>query len=149
MSISIEFFSSDDLEEGARLYRTVFNEPPWNDDWTIETARTRLAQVIETPGYRGCSATLDENLVGLVMGNLEQWYTGNHFYLKEMCVHPFQQRCGIGTMLMEYLLEELQSEDVEQVYLLTMQESPARTFYEDNAFSLDEQMGVQSLQLEP
>ena len=149
MSISIESFPITKLDEGARLYRTVFNEPPWNDDWTIETARTRLAQIIETPGYRGYSATLDEKLVGLVIGNHEQWYTGNHFHLKEMCVSPSQQRRGTGTMLMEHLIEELQSENVEQVYLLTMQESPARAFYEDNGFALDEQMGMQSLQLEP
>ena len=149
MSISIDFFPSDNLEEGARLYRAVFNKPPWNDDWTIETAQMRLAQITETPGYRGYSATLDEDLVGLVMGNLEQWYTGNHFYLKEMCVRPFQQRRGIGTMLMEYLIEELQSENVERVYLLTMQESPAREFHEDNGFSINEQMGMQSLQLDP
>lgn len=83
------------------------------------------------------------------MGNLEQWYTGKRFYLKEMCVCSSQQRRGIGTMLMEYLIEELQSEDIERVYLLTMQESPARTFYEDNGFYLNEQMGMQSLQLEP
>ena len=149
MTISIDFFPRDNLEEGARLYRTVFNEPPWNDEWTAETAQTRLLQITETPGYKGYSTSLDEELVGLVMGNLEQWYTGEHFYLKEMCVRPSQQRRGIGTMLMEYLIEELQSEDVERVYLLTMQESPARAFYEENGFFLNEQMGMQSLQLEP
>ena len=149
MTISIDSFPRDNLEEGARLYRTVFNEPPWNDQWTVETAQIRLSQIIETPRYRGLSASLDEELVGLVMGNLEQWYTGEHFYLKEMCVRPTQQRRGIGTMLMEHLVEELQSEGVKRVYLLTMQESPARAFYEENGFYLDEQMGMQSLQLEP
>ncbi len=83
------------------------------------------------------------------MGNIEQWYTGEHFYLKEMCVRPSEQRRGIGTLLMEYLLDELQSEDVERVYLLTMRESPARAFYEENGFYLADQMGMQSLQLEP
>lgn len=50
---------------------------------------------------------------------------------------------------MEHLIEALQSEDIERVYLLIMRGSPARAFYEENGFYLDEQMGMQSLQLEP
>ncbi|WP_122088642.1 GNAT family N-acetyltransferase [Halalkalicoccus subterraneus] len=149
MTISIDSFSRDNLDEGVRLYHTVFNEPPWNDEWTVETARRRLSQIIETPGYRGYSASFRGELVGLVMGNLEQWYRGKRFYLKEMCVCPSQQRRGIGTTLMEHLVEKLRNESVERVYLLTMQESPARAFYEKNGFHLNEQMGMQSLQIEP
>lgn len=149
MSLAIDSFQRDKLEDGARLYRTVFNEPPWDDNWTLESAQTRLSEIIETPGYRGYSASLDEELVGLVMGNLEQWYTGEHFYLKEMCVRPSRQRRGIGTTLMEYLTRDLREDGVERVYLLTMQESPAREFYETNGFRLNEQMGMQSLQLGP
>lgn len=149
MSLAIDSFQRDKLEDGARLYRTVFNEPPWDDNWTLESAQTRLSEIIETPGYRGYSASLEEELVGLVMGNLEQWYTGEHFYLKEMCVRPSRQRRGIGTTLMEYLTRDLREDGVERVYLLTMQESPAREFYETNGFRLNEQMGMQSLQLGP
>ncbi|ADJ17089.1 GNAT family N-acetyltransferase [Halalkalicoccus jeotgali] len=149
MTVSVESFPRDNLDEGVQLYRAVFNEPPWEDDWTDETARRRLSQIIETPGYRGYGASVRGELVGLVMGNLEQWYTGEHFYLKEMCVCPSQQRHGIGTTLIAHLIETLQKESVERVYLLTMQESPARAFYENNGFRLDEQMGMQSLQIEP
>ena len=149
MTLAIDSFPRGNLEDGARLYRTVFNEPPWNDDWTVETAQTRLSEIIETPGYRGYSALLDEELVGLVMGYLEQWHTGEHFYLKEMCVRPSWQRHGIGTSLMEHLTEALRNDGVERVYLLTMQESPARAFYEINGFRLNERIGMQSLQLEP
>lgn len=149
MSLAIDSFQRDKLEDGARLYRTVFNEPPWDDNWTLESAQTRLSEIIETPGYRGYSASLDEEIVGLVMGHLEQWYTGEHFYLKEMCVRPSRQRRGIGTTLMEYLTRDLREDGVERVYLLTMQESPAREFYETNGFRLKEQMGMQSLQLGP
>lgn len=70
MTISIDPFPRDNLEEGSRLYRTVFNEPPWNDEWTVELSQTRLSEIIETPGYRGYSASLDEEIVGLAVGTL-------------------------------------------------------------------------------
>lgn len=149
MTLTVDSFPRNNLEDGVQLYRAVFNEPPWDDEWTVETARTRLVEIMETPGYRGYSAFLVEELVGLVLGNLEQWYTGQHFYLKEMCVRPSCQRRGIGTTMLEDLTEELRSEGVERVYLLTRQASPAREFYESNGFHLNERMGMQSLPLKP
>ncbi|ADJ16641.1 GNAT family acetyltransferase [Halalkalicoccus jeotgali B3] len=71
MTVSVESFPRDNLDEGVQLYRAVFNEPPWNDDWTDETARRRLSQILETSGYRGYGASVRGELVGLVMGNLE------------------------------------------------------------------------------
>ena len=148
MTLSIDCFPDNNLEEGAQLYCTVFNEPPWNDEWEDKTAQLRLAEMIKTPGYRGYSACLDDQIIGMVMGNLEQWYTGKHYYLKEMFIHPSQQRRWFGTVLIEHLIAKLTSENVERVYLLTMQESPARSFYERNRFQLNKRMGMQSLQLE-
>lgn len=148
MSLSIDPFPEADLEEGARLYRTVFNSPPWNDEWTLATARRRLSEIVETPGYRGYRASLDAELVGVLLGNLEQWYSGEHFHLKELFVRPSRQRRGIGTALIEFLADELRREGVERIYLLTLEDSPARSFYETNGFRRNEAMGMQSLHLE-
>lgn len=149
MTITVDFFRRDNLEDGARLYCTVFNEPPWDNDWTVDRAQRRMSEIIETPGYRGYIAAREEELIGFVMGNLEQWYTGEHFYLKEMCVRPSRQRRGIGTALLEHLGDELRREEVERVYLLTMQESPAHAFYDANGFRSNDRMRMQYLRLEP
>lgn len=186
MTVSVDRFRRESLEDGATLYRTVFNRPPWNDEWTDDTARARLEEILETPGYRGFGATLegdgvgngdedivndggrdvvgdgaDESdvggdsdddggdLVGLIAGNREQWDTGTRFYLRELCVHPDARQRGIGTALLERLCDELRSEGVERAYLLTMDESPARSFYEANGFSCDEETKLQSMQLNP
>lgn len=144
MPIVVDRFRRDDLEDGAELYRTVFNRPPWNDEWTVETARNRLSEILETPGYRGYKASLEGELVGFVVGNLEQWDTGRRFFVEELCVHPDDQQRGIGTRLVERLIDELRDADVERAYLVTMTDGSARSFYESNGFSLDERMGLQS-----
>ena len=145
--IHIEPFPRENLEAGARLYRDVFNGPPWNDEWTVETARTRLAQLTEMPGYYGYGVTLEETLVGFLMGYTEQWYTGKFFHLKEMCVDPDHRRCGIGTELLAHLVDHLERENVTRLYLFTLRDSPARAFYDERGFHLNEDMGMQSLQL--
>jgi aminoglycoside 6'-N-acetyltransferase I len=49
--------SENDLTECPRLYCSVFNEKPWNDAWTEQTAQTRRREILEAPGYRGYAAT--------------------------------------------------------------------------------------------
>lgn len=147
-NIHIEPFPRENLEAGARLYRDVFNEPPWNDEWTVETARARLAQLTEMPGYYGYGVTLDGTLVGFLMGYTEQWYTGKFFHLKEMCVDPDHRRRGIGTELLSRLIDRLERENVTRMHLFTLRDSPARAFYDERGFHLNEDMGMQSLQLD-
>ena len=149
MTLTINPFPSDNLEDGARLYQTAFNEPPWDDNWTVDAAQTRLSEIIDTPGYQGYSASLNEELVGLVVGNFEQWYSGKHFYVDEMCTHPNRQRRGVGAELIQHLINEVQSEGAELIYLYTMRETPAREFYDAHGFVIDEQMKQLSIKLEP
>lgn len=148
MTLSVGSLPAEDLDEAARLYRDVFNEEPWDDDWTVETARRRLGEIRRTPGYRGFGAYRDGALIGVAMGYLERWYSGPHFYLKEMFVRPSRQRRGVGTTLLEALLDALDGESVERVYLLTMRDGPARAFYESYGFRLEEGMGMQVLALD-
>ncbi|RBI59804.1 GNAT family N-acetyltransferase [halophilic archaeon] len=139
MTGSFRPVSENDLTECVRLYCSVFNEEPWNDAWTEQTAQTRLHEILEAPGYRGYAATRNSDVIGFAMGNLEQWHSGKRFFLKEMLVDTALQQSGIGTDLLDYLITELRRENVEQVYLLTMRDSPAYDFYKKNGFTLTEQ----------
>lgn len=149
VALEVDPFRRDDLDAGARLYRAAFNGPPWNDDWTVETARTRLAEIVDTPGYRGFAASTDGELVGLAVGNAERWHTGEHFHLKEMCVRPEEQGSGIGTRLVAHLVEDLRDAGVERVYLLTARDGPASAFYRSRGFRREDGMRMHSRRLEP
>ena len=148
MTVSVASFPDGNVREGARLYRSAFNAPPWNDEWTPDAAETRLREIIESPGYRGYGASVGGDLVGLAMGSVEQWYDGAQFYLRETCVAPDRRRQGVGTTLLAHLTDELRDEGVARMYLLTMRESPARAFYEANGFRADETVGVQFRRLQ-
>ncbi|MBW4630802.1 MAG: hypothetical protein KME30_02515 [Iphinoe sp. HA4291-MV1] len=46
MSGKIQTFTAEHLDKCANLYVEVFNGEPWNEQWTIETARLRLLEIL-------------------------------------------------------------------------------------------------------
>ena len=71
-----------DIPELASIYVETFNSPPWNDEWTIETASKRLGQMIHCEGFYGLKVYKDTILCGLILGNEEQYFRNNFIYIK-------------------------------------------------------------------
>jgi aminoglycoside 6'-N-acetyltransferase I len=137
---TIDAFGPAALDAAACLFVSVFNAAPWNDSWSEASARARLADVVGTPGFVGVALYQDQDLCGFAIGHTEQWFTGRHFLLQEMCVRTDRQRHGIGTELLAALEPRLV--DVEQVYLLTDRHGPAHMFYERCGFRSAQRQGV-------
>jgi GNAT superfamily N-acetyltransferase len=123
------------LKECADLFTSVFSNPPWNETWSYESALSRLKDCYDTPGSYGVVAIAENKAFGFAIGYAETWYEDKHFYLKEMCVQSMQQRSGIGTKIIDALYQDLASQGVSMIYLLTVQDSPAAAFYEKCGFS--------------
>lgn len=128
VTINIRPLEERHMPAATRLYVEVFNAEPWNDRWTYSTAFTRLQNTFNTPGAFGLVAEPDHP-IGVVIGYIEQWYDGQHFYLKELFVARERQRSGIGTSLMRQLEDALKQQSVDRVYLLTETSGPAADFY--------------------
>ena len=73
----------DDIDELARMYVETFNAPPWNDNWTLETASKRLKQFINCEDFYGIKAYKSDILCGMILGNQEQFYDGIMFNIKD------------------------------------------------------------------
>ncbi|MGE1161608.1 hypothetical protein ACQJ0H_22850, partial [Pantoea agglomerans] len=65
----------------------VFNNEPWSESWTYETAKERLTDLLHTPKFLGFLFHIDNNLVGFIAGNSKVSYQGLTFYLAELCVN--------------------------------------------------------------
>ncbi|MBE9077451.1 GNAT family N-acetyltransferase [Romeria aff. gracilis LEGE 07310] len=123
------------LRECADLFASVFSSSPWNETWSQEIALRRLKDCYDTPGSYGIIAILEDKISGFALGYTEVWYEDKHFYLKEMCVQSINQRSGIGSQIIDMLYQGLVSKGVSMIYLLTVRDSPAATFYEKHGFS--------------
>lgn len=137
-----------DLPECARSYTRCFNGPPWNDNWTVPTALSRLQDVFQTPRFHGLVCEESGQSLGAVFGNLEAWYASYHYQLKEMWIDPASQRQGIGTELMARLCHELNSLGVKGIYLFTSAHMWPADFYAKNGFTRVEDMQMMKRRLE-
>jgi ribosomal protein S18 acetylase RimI-like enzyme len=130
------------LMECSQLYSQVFSSPPWSEAWNATAAAKRLQETFATPGFVGIGYFANNQLQGMVLGHREQWLDSKHFYLKEMCVQTTLQSKGIGKKLLQSLKVNLQAQQVQKIYLLTMRDGNAQQFYLNQDFKLSDKLVV-------
>jgi ribosomal protein S18 acetylase RimI-like enzyme len=136
------------LHACAELYVNIFSAAPWNEQWTLETARMRLQDIFETPGFMGYLSYEMGSVAGFVMGNVEIYQQQRHCYIREICVHPVYQHQGIGSQLMQTIEKRCHAAGLDCIYLLTMRESPAEQFYRKLGFYTSQKMILMSKRVE-
>lgn len=119
----------DDLQAWVPLFMHVFNQPPWSDGWTADTASERLQALAATPYFLGLGLTSRGQPVALAIGWRERWTDGWTYYLKEFCVAPELQGQGLGSQLLQALETRLRDLDCTSYYLHTQPDTPAEAFY--------------------
>ncbi|GEN45236.1 GNAT family N-acetyltransferase [Alkalibacillus haloalkaliphilus] len=62
------------------------------------------------------------------------WWSGDEFFINEMCVKTQCQNKGIGRKLLNHLIKELHSYNISNITLLTDRGIPAEEFYKKNGF---------------
>ena len=127
--------SSNELRSCADLLVAAYNAEPWNDQWTHEKALEKLECFFHSPKFIGLVAYQGEDINGACIGNIEPYYTGDYFYLKEMFVAPSAQKRGIGKQLMVALKEHLEQAGIRQMILFTSKDFFPFHFYEKENFS--------------
>lgn len=133
-SVDVSLMESKDLDGGASLYQATFNAEPWNEGWQVDTARERLEAILAAPNGLGVIATHEGTPVALALGYLERWVSGYHFQLKEICTAPDQQRQGLGSLVLDFLLRTLRERGVVQAFCETRTGVPAEAFFRRAGF---------------
>jgi GNAT superfamily N-acetyltransferase len=109
----------ESLEQCAEMYAAAYNTEPWNDNWTRETATALLTCYFNTPNFMGWIARHGDIIIGCAIGNIEPYYSGNIFILKEVFVSVNSQRSGVGSALLATVKKEMKNIDVKMIMLFT------------------------------
>jgi ribosomal protein S18 acetylase RimI-like enzyme len=133
MDERIETFKVEHLDDCAHLFMIAFNAEPWNDKYTLDTAKKQLAWHLRVPGCVGLVSVKD-GIVAFAIGYREPTDVGDVFHLSIFCVRPDAQRTGVGSRLLLHLEERLRDTGIRTVYLGTRKGTPAEAFYEKNAY---------------
>lgn len=128
------------LDKCAEILVSAYNSEPWNDNWTQEKALEKLTCFYNSPKFFGWLAFQDDQLVGCCVGNVEPYFTGDYFYLKEMFISPALQGKGIGTRLLTTLKGHLETIDIKTIILFTGKDFFPFDFYLKHNFQEMEEM---------
>jgi aminoglycoside 6'-N-acetyltransferase I len=143
MAERIETFKEEHLDECATLLVATFNAEPWNDKYTLDTAKKQLAWHLRVPGCVGLVSVMD-GVVAFAVGYREPTDAGEVFHLSIFCVRPDVQRTGVGSRLLDRLEERLGKGGVNTVYLGTHKGTPAEAFYRRHGYEVSDEEIVMS-----
>ena len=133
--LDFTFIEKSHLSEIAEMYVEAFNAPPWNDEWTIETASKRILQMMNCEGFSGLACFDDNLLCGMILGNMEYFYDGIHFVIKEFCVRLNRRGTGIGSNLLNEFENKLLKMGVSNTYLFTSRTDETESFYNKRGYN--------------
>ncbi len=121
-----------DLPELVKIFAETFNSEPWFEKWTEKTAKKRLSHYLGNESYVGIVAEEGGEIVGMLIGEEEQYYDGVVCAIKEFCVkNPLRGR-GIGSaMVKEFERREL-ARGVRSISAYTTEED--EHFYAKNGY---------------
>lgn len=130
-----EALSEEHLDECARLLISAFNEQPWNERRTPETARAELLWTMSTPGFFGF-ASFDGEMCGFAARYREQDVDREVFCLRPLCVRPGHGGWGVGSRLVKRSERTLDEIGVRLVHLITHKSGRAESFYRSNGYEI-------------
>jgi aminoglycoside 6'-N-acetyltransferase I len=140
---------SADIPTCATLFSAVFSNPPWNENWTTETAQRRLADCAATPNFIGVLAEDEQGPAGFAVGYLQHYMDERHYFLLELCVDTHRQRQGIGNALMTALNIRIKEAGANRAYTLTARDTAAQKFYEKAGYYVSPKMILMAQRFTP
>lgn len=144
---NITKIKNEHLIQCSELFTKVFNNKPWNDKWTLETANKRLNDIFVAPNFEGVVYIEEDEIKGAIFGNYEQYYDGIHYNLKELFISNEIQGTGIGRKLIAELEGRLKEIGVTAILLFTSKGNGTNNFYLKNNFTELSEMAIMGKQI--
>ena len=133
--MQIQAIIKQKLDDYAALMAEVYNGDPWNQNWSNESAKKLLGEIICMPRFVGFEATDGDMLIGCALCREKTWWTQDELFVEELFIRRSAQRKGCGTALLAFLEEYAREKNLAGMTLLTDKNMPALKFYKKNGFA--------------
>ena len=127
--MKIRKISKSDLEELAKLMVGVYNAPPWNDNWTVETALESLTDISDFPKFFGNVIVDGNKIIGGIIGNIRRYSSESTFYIDEFFIAEEYRGTGLAKKLYQTSIKQLQERGISGAFFTTLKNSRAYNFY--------------------
>ncbi|MEM8672830.1 MAG: GNAT family N-acetyltransferase, partial [Cyanobacteria bacterium P01_G01_bin.67] len=105
--MKIRIIEEKDLIYLSKLYISVFSVPPWNEYWEYDWADQRLTWIFNSQGFYGYLATINDEIIGAILGKFVPFKGAQGFKILEFFVSSKYQKQGVGSQLLYKLESEL------------------------------------------
>ena len=136
--MKIRTIREDDLPQLADLFVSVFNDPPWSQEWQKEWAYERLSIIFKSYRFYGCLAEVDDNPVAAILSRLSSFKGELELEIMENFVLREEQRKGIGAALLNELKAYAKQDGIRCFVLQTGRDTFAKQFYLKYGFKAHE-----------
>jgi hypothetical protein len=126
----------EDLEPCVDLYRLVYRNPPWRENWRHSVAKHRLEEIFGAPSCFCFGAWEGEELMAFCLGRTITRHDRLSAQIEELGVDPELNEALAGPQLLEYVLSQLAESGVSSIYATLPGDSPAFEWMQKAGFHL-------------
>lgn len=124
-----------DIESIKTVILETFSKEPWNDDWSDkEQFHSYIMDLIGNPNSLSLGLYENGELIGVSLGRIKHWYTGNEYWIDDLAILPQAQGRGYGSEFIDLIEDHIKSKDFDGIVLFTEREIPAYHFYVKKGF---------------
>ena len=137
--MNIRKIEEEDLIPLSVLFVSVFNQAPWNEDWTTDWAYERLLIIFKSHRFFGYMAEEGTDPVAAIFSRVGSYKGELELEIMENYVTGKEQRKGLGAALMNRLKSEAVKEGISCFVLQTDKTTFAKDFYLKFGFQAHEE----------
>ena len=117
------------------LFKDVFTNEPWNDDWSDQAQLDAYIADLTGQGYSLALGYFDgDQLAAMSLGYIKHWFRGTEYIIDEFCVDRERQGQKIGSAFLKEIEAYLSKTGIRSMFLQTEKDMPAYSFYLHNGF---------------
>lgn len=127
MNLTYRIMTEADIASVVPMYMEYYNAQ--GDEWTEESVRRRIWQVLGSPDSYCLMAEDRDNVFGFAMGRFERFYDLTAYNLVEIVIAGQFQNQGLGTAFMQELEYRVKARGAAMVQLMAVNDDLHNHFY--------------------
>ncbi len=132
----------------GEIYAKAFSGEPWNDPWKPEDAVIHVKEILEMKQSYGLEYVENNIIVGFLLGSSMLFHYGRTFEINDLAVDPAFQGRGIAKVLLDRCIEDMKTQGIVGIHLITANEGFLPEFYERHGFGREKEVILMGMELD-
>lgn len=128
--MEIRELSLDNISNIKNVILETFSRKPWCDDWSDkEQFHLYILDLIGNPNSLSFGLYENNEIIGVSLGRVKHWYTGNEYWIDDLAILPQVQGRGCGSEFIDLIEEHIKIKGFVGIVLFTEKDIPAYNLY--------------------